>query len=367
MANQTPMKIVIASSGRRAHYLGWFQDALREEGIPGEVIAMEYRETSPGFGIADRAVKMPAYNSPEYGVAIREWFQQERPDVFFCMNDYEIQALSGDIAEDLRKTGAVVTVLAPEKQDMVLDKYNMAVGLAAHGIPTPATYLGTAVDEVVANYPADAKFVVKHRFGAGSTGLEFPDAAGLRDAVARSAASALGEDGRPVDGDGADAVIIQDFLPGDEYGVDGIFTLDGRSQLLGVMARRVVHMRAGDPDTAVSAVPDRFRDLITQVGQLLQPTGPINLDVREDDDGVARVIDINPRLGGGYPYCHRAGARMPAALIRALRGLEHDPAMLQYEPGVTSTRREEFTVISRELDGAGAGVASATPSAAVSQ
>jgi carbamoyl-phosphate synthase large subunit len=347
LPSHEPMKIVIASAGRRAHYLEWFQDALRSLDIPGEVIAMEYRGTAPGFGVADRAVTMPAYNSPEYGEAIRRWFAEERPDVFFCMNDYELQVLSGELADDLRRSGALVAVMAPDKQAIVLDKHAMAASFEEHGIPTPATSLGTEVDDLIAAAPEGARFVVKHRFGSGSSGLEFAGADGLREAVARSAETALGDDGRRVE-DGPAGVIVQELLPGDEYGLDGVFSLDGRSELLGVMARKVAQKRAGDTDVATSADPAPFRDLVTRVGRLLLPSGSIDMDVREDAEGVARVIDINPRFGGGYPYCHQAGARVPAALIRSARGLGPDPALLEYEIGVTSTRREGFTVIARE-------------------
>lgn len=346
MGNGTPMKIVIASAGRRAYYAEWFRDALRSQGIDGEVIALEYSATSPSFGVADRAVKMPAYNSAEYPETIRSWFAEHRPDVLFCMNDYEIQILSGGLAQELRDLGCLVPVLAPEKQAMVLDKYRMSTSLGELGVPTPATYVGSEVDAVVAAAAPDARYVVKHRFGAGSSGLEFPGRDGLREAVARSAESALGEDGFAAK-NGADAVIIQDFLPGDEYGIDGVFSLDGSSELTGVLARRVDKLRDGDPDVATSAPAERFRDLVVKVGEVLQPSGPINLDVRADADGVYRVIDINPRLGGGYPFCHRAGADLPAALIRAVRGLPHDPELLSYQDGVTTVRREEFTAISR--------------------
>lgn len=73
----------------------------------------------------------------------------------------------------------------------------------------------------------------------------------------------------------------------------------------------------------------------------------MNVDFRENSAGEPHIIDINPRMGGGYPYCHRAGADMPSALIRAVAGLEHLPELLDYEIDVTSVRREEFTVISR--------------------
>lgn len=353
MTNEKPMKIVIASAGRRAHHIEWFQEALRTQGIDGEVIAMEYRNTSPGFGIADRAVQMPAYNSAEYPEAIRQWFADERPDLFFCMNDYEMQVLSGDLADELRELGSIVTVLSPEGQAIVLDKYNMSARLEEHGIPAAVTRLGSEVDEIIAEASADDKFVVKHRCGSGSSGLFITGADGLREAVEKSAETALGSDGRRVE-DGPSGVLVQEFLPGEEYHIDGVFSLDGNSELLGVFARHPLAMVAGDPDVATSICPERFRDLVAKVGEVLRPIGPVNIDVREDHNGIPRVMDINPRLGGGYPYTHRAGADMPSALIRAARGLPYDPSLLEYEHGVTSSRREEFTVIRREQETASA-------------
>lgn len=348
MGNDNSLKIVLASSGRRAHYIQWFQDALDNQGIDGEVIAMEYRATSPSLGLADRVVLAPAYNSPDYPDALRDWFTTERPDLFFCMNDYELQILSDGLADDLRGLGCAVTVLDAAAQAVVLDKYRMAQVLHENGIPTPVTYLGTDVDAVVASSAADSEFVVKHRFGSGSSGLLFPTAADLTQAVARSASTALGKDGR-VAQNGPDAVIIQPRLPGSEYGVDGVFSVDGQSQLLGVLARRVDLMRDGDPDVATTVSPEPFHQALNTIGNLFHPSGSFNVDFRETADGQPQVIDINPRLGGGYPYCHRAGADMPSALIRSAAGLEHIPSLLEYEHGITTARREEFTVINQPV------------------
>ena len=346
MTNNNPMKIVIASAGRRAHYIPWFQEALRRQNIPGEVIAMDYRATSPTVGLADRAFQTPAYNSPEYITMVREWCTTERPDLFLCMNDYEMQILADGLADELRELGCAVAVLHPAAQAWVIDKYRMTQTLQQHGIPTPDTRLGSDVEELMASSPADRILVVKHRFGSGSTGLHIVKTPDLANAVNDSAKSALGEDGHKAK-DGAAAVIIQDHLPGNEYGVDGVFSADGKSQLLGVVARRKDQMRAGDTDTATSVSPEPFQQMIAKLGELLQPTASIDVDFRETAEGDPQVIDINPRMGGGYPFCHSAGADMPSALVRSVAGLEHDPTLLAYEYGVTTTRREEFTVIAR--------------------
>src|SRR5699024_1733551 len=43
--------------------------------------------------------------------------------------------------------------------------------------------------------------------------------------------------------------------------------------------------------------------------------------------------------------CHRAGADLPAALIRSAAGLADQPDLLDYAVGVITVRREEFTVL----------------------
>ena len=80
MTRSQNLKIVIASAGHRAHYLDWFRTALRSQGLRGEVIALEYRESAPSFASADRGVVVPAYNAPVYRETIANWVSRESPD-----------------------------------------------------------------------------------------------------------------------------------------------------------------------------------------------------------------------------------------------------------------------------------------------
>ena len=345
MGNDKGMKIVIASAGRRAHYIEWFREGLRAQGICGEVVAMEYRTTSPSFGLADRAVPTPAYNSQGYRDALRRWFESERPELFLSLNDYELQILSQGLADELRDLGCAVLVLGKSTQSIVLDKYRMSTALEENGIPTPVTRLGSEIGPILALAARGDRFVVKHRFGSGSAGLRFATAAELDQAIAESARTALGADGRPAQ-NGPDSIVVQKRLPGIEYGVDGVFSVDGSSRMLGVLARRKDQMRGGDTDVATTVSSAPFDASMLGIGNLLRPSGAIDVDFRETAEGVPLVIDINPRLGGGYPFCHRAGADLPSALIRSAAGLEHIPSLLAYRLNVTTARREEFTVLS---------------------
>ena len=230
-----------------------------------------------------------------------------------------------------------------QPEQLVVDAAQL---LQEHGIPVPDTYLGSDATAIVKNSPGQQRFIVKHRFGSGSAGLRLTDAAGLAEAVELSAETALDADGIPVD-NGAESVVVQRYLPGTEYGVDGVFSLDGTSELLGVVARRTDQQRHGDPEVATTVSGDPFREDMAALGKILNPTGSINADFREDEQGRPFVIDINPRLGGGYPFCHRAGADIPSALVRSVAGMDHLPELLDYELDVTTVRREEFMIIRR--------------------
>ena len=343
MTRSQNLKIVIASAGHRAHYLDWFRTALRSQGLRGEVIALEYRESASSFASADRGVVVPAYNAPVYRETIANWVSRESPDLFISLNDYELQVLSTGLADELRRTGCIVAALESGAQTIVLDKHLMASALTQRGLPSPATWLGSEVDSVRAANP-NGRFIVKHRFGSGSTGLCFASAADLGDAVSESAKSAKGGDGR-ASSNGLDAVVLQELLPGAEYGVDGVYSLDGEGSLLGVLARRKDRMRGGDTDVATTVAPGVFTASMAALGDLLKPVGPIDVDFRESADGTPLIIDVNPRFGGGYPFCHLAGADLPAHMVRSLAGLDHDPSLLSCRIGIMSARREEFSIL----------------------
>src|SRR5699024_5594074 len=110
--------------------------------------------------------------------------------------------------------------------------------------------------------------------------------------------------------------------------------------LLGALVRRKDRIRTGDPEDATAVTPEDFTAAMAAPGDLLKPVGPIDVDFREAADGTPLIIDVKPRFGGGYPFCHLAGADLPAHMVRSLAGLDHDPSLLSCRIGIKSARRE---------------------------
>jgi carbamoyl-phosphate synthase large subunit len=103
-------------------------------------------------------------------------------------------------------------------------------------------------------------------------------------------------------------------------------------------------MRAGNTDRAVTAHDPRLAQLGQALGRLLAHPGVLDCDVMDTDDG-CRVLDLNPRFGGGYVFSHLAGANVPAALLAWARDEEPDPAWLRARPGVLAAKYDEVMVL----------------------
>jgi carbamoyl-phosphate synthase large subunit len=119
------------------------------------------------------------------------------------------------------------------------------------------------------------------------------------------------------------SILIQERLPGEEYGMDVINDLSGSYVCTFIKSK--IRMRAGQTDRAVAVRNDRLEMIGQLIGEKLGHVGPLDCDAFVIKHG-CYVIDLNPRIGGGYPFSHVAGANLPAALIAWANGQPPDPA-----------------------------------------
>ena len=78
-----------------------------------------------------------------------------------------------------------------------------------------------------------------------------------------------------------------------------------------------------------------------KVAQNLQIFGPADLDVMVDKDG-PKLLEINPRFGGGYPCSHLAGANFPAKLVAIRKGQKLAPDIGSCPTGVCMLKQDEI-------------------------
>jgi len=332
---------LLTSAGRRNYLVEYFQEALRGQ---GKVFAADAKSSAPALQEADGVFLVPPIGHKHYLDALLEFCQQEEIRLLVPLNDLELPYLAA-ARERFAEIGTTVVVSSPEIISRCFDKWETHGFLRARGILTPKTYLSLAAAQEALE-AGELKFplVLKPRWGSASIGLEFPqddDELELsfelsQRRLARTALAGVSEKDRDR------AILIQEFIVGDEYGLDIVNDLSGR--YVTTFIKQKLGMRAGETDSAVTVSSEPLRALGEELGRSLGHIGNLDCDVFLSPEG-AWVLELNPRFGGGYPFSHVAGANLPAALIAWARGEAPDPRWLRTDTGVMSSKFSRLMLI----------------------
>lgn len=324
------MNILLSSVGRRPYLVRWFQEALRVNGLDGRVIAADLDGLAPSRSVADDFLVAPPVTDPQYRNWLAQVLEDEEVQLAISINDFELSAWAHFGRQEQWKP---LIRLAPEIQTLVEDKLAMSKSLAQSDISTPQTWLGGNVSEGI---EAENEYVTKGRFGSASRGLHFAEGKRLKNSIEAATQEVTNSQGQLAieqeEYSPSDLVIVQERIVGPEYGLDVVCDLNG--DFAGVLARRKIAMRAGETDRAESVSPHLFEKVARSIAEVVPHPGTIDVDVITDSDGEIFVIDVNPRFGGGYPFSHLAGARVPNAYVGWAAGKSVPNDWLNYDPGV---------------------------------
>ena len=189
-------------------------------------------------------------------------------------------------------------LLAPAAAlDVILDKLTLAQHCAGV-VRVPRTEVfGPDLDPASWTYPV----VVKPREGSGSRGVVIVGSAAELAALDRSA-----------------ALIVQEFLPGEEYSVDVLADADGR------VIASVPRLRAR-VDSGVSVGGRTVHDPEVEwfgraVAEATGVTFVANVQCRRDRAGSPALLEVNPRMPGTLGLTIASGVDMPRLALAALLG-----------------------------------------------
>lgn len=301
--------ILLTCAGRRHYLAQYFHEELKGR---GKVVGTDMDLTAPALVACDEVVQVPAVSAPNYLDSLLDAIKQHEINLIFSLNDLEVGLLSANRDFIYKETGALVYVPPQETLRVCLDKWATFQFASAHGISAPQSWLSVS-DALHSIEQAEASFplMVKPRWGSASIGLfKVDDADSLEnaftictEAINSSALANLGQQ---------DAVIIQEFIEGPEYGVDVLFNKS--QELIGFTAKRKLAMRAGETDKSVTVDRAPFEQSVSVIARQLPHRGNMDCDFIERD-GELYLLELNPRFGGGYPFTHLAGANHVRMLI----------------------------------------------------
>ncbi len=316
-ANRRQVRILFTSAGRRIELLQAFIRAARALNVRLAVHTADVEPHIAAACLADAAHQVPRSSSPGYIGALLKIVQREGIDLLIPLIDSDLVKLSLARQRFARlRCGALIS--APGVVRTCRDKLRMFEFLTEHGIDTPQTWsLAALIRRRNHRFP----YFLKPQFGSASRGsFVVQDEKALR-AFAPHVPEA----------------IIQDFVAGVEHTLDVYTGFDGRPRC--VVPRQRVEVRGGEVTKACTVKHDGIIQTGVRVAQALaECVGLITIQLILTPEGRIRVIEVNPRFGGGAPLAIQAGADFPRWLLAEWLGRQPRIRLDQFEEGLLMLR-----------------------------
>jgi carbamoyl-phosphate synthase large subunit len=250
---------------------------------------------------AEQRRLVPPGKDPGFVDAVAAIVAADGIDVVFSTVDVELPPLARRRAE----LGATLAAPSVQTLETALDKLALAAAVAPHARVPATALLGTP-------FPGDAPdwhfpVIAKPRRGAGSRGVRVvPDRAALEALEVAERAHEAGY------ADQLDGLLVQEFLPGDEYSVDVLAGPDGVIAAVPRTRERV--------DSGVSIAGRTVHDALLEstasdVARAIGLVGVANVQLRRDRDGIPALLEVNPRFPGAMPLTIAAGVDMPSLAL----------------------------------------------------
>lgn len=334
------MNILFTCAGRRTYLLKYFKENM-EEG--DKIIATDMQLSAPALTAADIKVQVPAVYDPNYIDITLDICKKYQVNALLCLNDLELPILAENKAR-FAELGVTVIVSDPAVIDICFDKYKTAQWVESIGLNAPKTYVTLAsAKDALAKGDISFPLFMKPRWGSGSIGLETIDDMEELDIYYHLLMKKIKKTILATASVGDEYIMIQEKLTGKEFGLDVMNDLKGNH--VAVSVKQKLAMRAGETDKAVTVAIPVVTEMGHKIGENLHHIGNLDVDIMQRANGDYCVLELNPRFGGGYPFSYEAGANMPKAILKWLKGERVDVASLQAEVGKMFSKNDYLVEI----------------------
>jgi len=267
--------------------------SLKMAGFGGKILATDSSSLSAGFFMADINEIIPQADEHSFLDRLFQIVKMYQVEVLMPSSGSDIYPYSEN-RKQLAEMGAEAIVSDRDKLEICRDKM-LTFQTLSNKFVLPFT---TAESDKIDTFPV----LAKPRFGKGSRGIvKIDDESDLRYIISKR-----------------DDLVFQEYLPGTEYTVDVLSDLDGKPII--AVPRIRMQTKAGiSTKGRVLRDPALEMDCM-KIAELVGIRGPCCMQMKESAEGRLKLIEINPRMGGGTIFTSLAGANFPAMLLDMIEG-----------------------------------------------
>jgi len=287
------MRILITGAGGAAAISVW-----KSLGAEHELHMADMDPLAAGLYLVPEAQRLiiPRGDDPRLVDVLHDACEARRIEMLLPTVDSELFPVAM-ARERFEAMGVTLPISPAECLRLCRDK-QLLLDRVREQVPVPAYELLT--EEAADRVDSFPRFV-KPRLGAGSRGVaKILDRKDLEK--------------QPTDG----SVILQEYLPGEEYSVDVYVRRDG--VVVGAVPRERMKVDSGIAVASRTVnVPEVIRSAIRTV-ELIGIRGIANVQFKRAADGVFKLLEVNPRFPGTLPLTTAAGVDMPRLMVDEAMG-----------------------------------------------
>ena len=267
--------------------------SLKMVNYPVRIVASDSNPFSAGFFMSDAYEVLPEIDSKLYITRLLEIVTKHKINVLMPSSGYDIYQYSAN-KEKLLKLGALPVVSDIKTMKICRDKIQTFDYLSKK-FELPFTTLDY---KKVKGFP----LIAKPRYGKGSKGIvKINNENELKYVRFNS-----------------ENLIFQEYLPGTEYTIDVLSDMECEPIL--AVPRIRVETRAGISTVGTIVKDENISETCKSIAKYLKIRGPCCIQMKESNDGILKIVEVNPRMGGGTIFAALAGANFPAMILDMVNG-----------------------------------------------
>jgi carbamoyl-phosphate synthase large subunit len=262
---------------------------------PVRIVASDSNPISAGFFMSDAHEVLPEVHSKLYVRRLFDIVEKHKIEILMPSSGYDIYPYSEN-KEKLLKLGALPVVSDKKTMERCRDKMQ-TFNYLSKKFDLPFTTL---------DYKKTSRFplIAKPRYGKGSKGIVKIDNEKELEYVQ------IKKD--------KDNLIFQEYLPGTEYTIDVLSDLECEPII--AVPRIRLETKAGISTMGKIVKDENISDTCKLIAKCLKIRGPCCIQMKESKEGILKIVEVNPRMGGGTFFTTLAGANFPAMILDMVNG-----------------------------------------------
>lgn len=307
------MNILLTSVGRRAYIIDYLRDVYKALGLKGSIIATNSDMNTTAMSMADKAFESPLIYDEEYIPFLMDICKKEKIDILISLFDIDLMILAKNKG-GFEALGVKVIVSKENIINICNDKFEMLKYLEKINMPVPKTCIDLAEALEEADFENNT-YILKPRWGMGSLSIFEAENKRELEVLYEKAKRSIQKSYLKFESkaDINRAILIQEKIKGEEFGLDIFNNLDGK--YITTTVKKKLAMRSGETDIAKVVENNALNNIGRKIGEDLKHIGNLDMDILISGEK-AYIIDMNARFGGGYPFTHSAGVNELEAIIR---------------------------------------------------